>query len=107
MKPSKQCTSARNKANIVLGLINRTLENKTNLKNLYKALFEPHLEYTVQAWVPYLKKDKSEIRIEGVQRRAMKLIPALRNKQYEERLEGTDPFTMSRRRSRGDLIQVY
>ena len=60
MKPSKQCTAARNKANRVLGLINRTLtyKNKTNIKNLYKALFRPHLEYAVQAWAPSLKKDK-------------------------------------------------
>ena len=34
MKSSKQCTAARNKANRVLGLINRTLtyKNETNIK---------------------------------------------------------------------------
>ena len=81
MKPSKQCTAASNKANRVLGLINRTLtyKNKTNVKNLYEALACPHLEYAVQAWAPSLKIDIN--RIEGVQRRPLKLIPALRNKQ--------------------------
>ena len=45
MKPSKQCTAARNKANRALGLINRTLiyKNKTFIKNLHKALVRPHL----------------------------------------------------------------
>ena len=107
MKTSKQCTAARNKANRVLGLINRTLtyKNKTNVTNLYKALVRPHLEYAVQAWAPSLKKD--QIRIEGVQRRATKLIPELRNKEYEERLEEINLFKLSHRRARGDLIQVY
>ena len=59
MKPSKQCAAARSKANRVLGLINRTLtyKNETNIKNLYKALVRPHLEYAVQAWAPSLRKD--------------------------------------------------
>ena len=43
LKPSKQCTAAaaaRDKANRVLGLINRalTFKNKADLKNPYKAL---------------------------------------------------------------------
>ena len=37
----------------------------------------------------------------------MKLIPTLRNKKYEDRLRETELFTMSHRRFRGDLIQVY
>ena len=58
----------------------------------------------MQAWAPSLKKDID--RLEGVQRRAAKLIPALRNKEYEERLEETELFTMSHRRARGDLIHL-
>ena len=50
----------------------------TNVIYLYKALVRSHLESTVQAWARSLKKDI--IRIEGMQRRAVKLIPALRNK---------------------------
>ena len=42
-----------------------------------------------------------------MQRRAKKLIPVLRDKKYAERLEETELFTMSHRRSRGDLIEVY
>ena len=36
-----------------------------------------------------------------------KLIPTLRNKKYEDRLRETELFSMSHRRFRGDLIQVY
>ena len=55
--------------------------------------------------IPSLRKDI--INIEKVQRRATKLIPALRHKSYEERLQHTKLFSMERRRVRGDLIEVY
>ena len=107
MKPSKQCTAATNKANRILGLINRTFsfKNEANVIKLYKSLVRPHLEYAVQAWTPYLQKDIK--RLEGVQRRATKLVPSLRTKQYETRLREVELFPLSYRRSRGDLIQVY
>ena len=51
---------------------------------LYKSLVRPHLEYYVQAWSPHLQKDIDLI--EGVQRRATKMIPNLQNKSFEELL---------------------
>ena len=84
MKPSKQCIAARNKANRMLGLIKRTItyKNEENITKLYKALVRPHLEYAVQAWAPFYVKDKNSM--EGVQRRATKSIPSLRNLPYDE-----------------------
>ena len=107
MKPSKQCTAARNKANRMLGLINRTItyKNEDNISKLYKALVRPHLEYAVQAWAPYHVNDKN--RMEGVQRRATKSIPSLRNLPYDERLKKIKLYSLSYRRERGDLIEVY
>ena len=72
---------------------------------LYKSLVRPHLEYCVQTWRPHLQKDIDLI--EGVQRRATKMIPNLKNKSYEERLNILNLTTLETRRLRGDLIEVF
>ena len=43
-----------------------------------------HLEYCIQAWRPYCKKDIDKL--ERIQRRATKMIPELRYLSYESRL---------------------
>ena len=86
LKPSKQCSEVVKTANKLIGFIGRSFESRTEeiILNLYNALVRPHLEYCVQCWSPYYKKDIDKL--EGVQRRMTKLIPRLRNKPYEERL---------------------
>ncbi len=67
-----------NKANKIMGLIKRTfvhLEPAT-FKPLFTALVRLHLEYANQVWCPHLIKDNDTI--ENVQRRAMKLVPCLK-----------------------------
>ena len=45
--------------------------------------------------------------IEGVQRRATKMIPELKHLSYPERLEKLKLPTMAYRRARGDMIEVF
>ena len=51
---------------------------------LYKTIVRPHLEYCIQAWRSYRKKDIDML--ERVQRRATKMIQQFRNISYEMRL---------------------
>jgi hypothetical protein len=63
------------------------------------------LEFGNVAWSPRLQKDKDLI--EGVLRRATKLVPGMNNLSYEERLKIFKLPTMQYRRDRGDMIEVY
>ena len=72
---------------------------------LYKGLVRPRLEFCVQAWCPYLRKDIAMI--ERIQRRATKLIEGLRDMSYSECLSHIGLISMEKRRVRGDLIQVF
>ena len=86
-KASLQCMKVAKKANIVLGMIRRTVVSRDNdvIMRLYKALVRPHLEYCVQVWNPHLKNDVGVL--EGVQRRAIRLIKGLGKLSDEERLK--------------------
>ena len=104
MTISEQCGLASAKGNQILGLIRRTITymDTTLIIPLYKAIVRPHLEYCIQAWRPYHKKDIDKL--ERVQRRATKLIPELLC--YERRLLECRLTTIETRRLRGDLIEV-
>jgi hypothetical protein len=59
-------------------------------------ILRPRLEYAVQAWRPYLQKDIDLI--EGVQRRATKLVVETKGMSYDERLKFLDMTTLETRR---------
>ena len=107
MKVSEQCGIAASKGNQILGLIRRniTYKGKKLIIPLYKAIVRPHLEYCIQAWRPYRKKDIDTL--ERIQRRATKMIPELRDLSYKERLKECGLTTLETRRLRGDQIEVF
>ena len=75
------------------------------LKNVFIVLVRPHLEFANVVWSPRLIKDTKLI--EGVQRRATKLVNDLQTLSYEERLRNIDLPSLVYRRIRGDMIEVY
>ena len=107
MKISEQCAIAAAKGNQILGLIRRNIvyKDKEIIIPLYKTIVRPHLEYCIQAWRPYRKKDIDIL--ERVQRRATKIIQKLRNISYEMRLKECGLTTPETRRLRGDQIEVF
>ena len=86
LKWDYHCTSAASKANRALGILcNNFSQLDTNLMcKLYKIYVRPHLEYAVQAWCPYFKKDIKVI--EKIQR-AKKIPFATRYLEYSDRLK--------------------
>ena len=107
MKVSEQCGIAASKGNQIFRFIRRniTYNGKKLIIPLYKAIVRPHLEYCIQAWRPYRKKDIETL--ERIQRRATKMIPELRDLSYEERLKECGLTTLETRRLRGDQIEVF
>ena len=63
MKVSEQCGIAASKGNQIIGLIRRniTYKGKKLIIPLYNTIVRPHLEYCIQAWRPYRKKDISSM----------------------------------------------
>ena len=96
-----------NKATKVMGLIRRsftTLDTEM-FRKLFTVLVRPHLEYGQAVWSPIRKKDI--VSIENVLRRASKQVPELKDLEYAERLKKLNLPTMSYRRHRGDMIELY
>ena len=70
MKVSEKRGVASSKENQILGLIRRTItyKKKQLIVILCKAIIRPQLEYCIQAWTSYCKKDL--YKLERIQRRA-------------------------------------
>ena len=107
LKPSSQCIKAVKKANQVLGQMARafTYRDKFTWVKLYKQYVRPHLEYAIQAWCPWTVADIDAI--EGVQKRAIRMVSGLTSSDYESRLLELGLPTLLDRRKRGDMIEVW
>ena len=107
LKPSEHIKTITSKANKVLTCIGRTFSNLDNITfiSLYKCLVPPLLEYASPSWSPYLLKDIHSL--EGIQRRATKLVKSLSHLTYHERLVSLGLPSLLYRFDREDLILVY
>ena len=107
MKVSEQCRIAAAKGNQILRLIRRNIvyKEKELIIPLYKTTVRPHLEYCIQGWRPYRKKDIGML--ERVQRRATKIIPNLWNISYKMRLKECCVTTLETWRLRRDQIELF
>lgn len=104
---SEHCNKIVTKANKILGIISRTLTqiDKDNFNRIYKGIVRPIVEYASSIYNPRLIADRNKI--EGIQRRATKMVTGQSNKSYEERLRYLTLPTLVYRRARGDMLQVY
>ena len=106
-KWEKQCSKAVNKANRMLGMIKCHFidRSKETIISLYKSPVRPPLEFCCQTWSPYYKKDINLI--EGVQRRATKLVTGMKELNYDDRLKQLGLQRLEGRRMRSDLTETF
>ena len=104
---SLHCAKAARKANSVLGQMAKAFQyrDKFNWVRLYTTYVRPHLEFAVQSWSPWYKRDIEVL--EKVQIRAVNMVHGLHGLTYEEKLKALNLTTLSDRRLRGDMIQVW
>lgn len=95
------------KTNSLVYLVKCVFKNLSpkSLTKIYVRYVRPLLEYASVVWCPYFVKDVDLL--EKVQRRFTKLAPSLRDVPYSTRLEVLNLPTLSARRERGDMIEVY
>ena len=109
LKFDKHINSKIEKANEILRIIRQSFIylDAGILLPLYKALVRSHFDYAmiIWKWNPHMVKHIESI--EGVQRRATKMIPELKRLSYPEILKKLKLPTMAYRRARGDMIEVF
>ena len=105
--PSSQCVKAAKKANTILGQMSRAVHyrDKNTWISLYKTYVRCQLEYCVQAWSPWTKKDIDLL--ESVQQRAVRITSGLLSQNYEDRLKELGLLSLVERRERGDMIETW
>ena len=96
-----------NRANRMLGMIKIgfTSLDMEIFMNLYPVLVRPLLEYCVQVWSPH--KQKYIKLIEGVQERAVRMVPVLGNLDYDGKLKRLHLTRLVERRFRGEMIETF
>ena len=107
LKHSTQCVRAAVKARSVMGMVRRNFRrlDKEDFLLINKTYTRPRMEYCVQAWSPYLKKDIECL--EKVQRSATKMVRELCYLSYEQRLWHLELTTLKERRIKGGLIETF
>ena len=109
LKPSRHthCAKAAKKASSSLGIVKRTFKylDEESLALCINSYIRPHLEYCIQAWRPYFRKDIEVL--DRVLRRSTKILPRLRHLSYDERLSALQLPSLEQRWDRGDLIETF
>ena len=111
MKWDQQIKNCVRKANSMIAWVTRNLilRELGVMRNVYKTIIRPHLEYCAQLWSPPACHGywSNIIELENVQRRFTRLIDGIGSLPYSKRLEALQITTLAERRVRGDLIEVY
>ena len=104
LKVSEQCGIAASKGNQIMRL-GELSHIRRNSYLCHCTIVSLHLEYCIQAWRSYRKKDIDKLK--RMQRRATKIIPELRDLSYESHLWFDNTRDQETKRLRGIQIEVF
>ena len=79
--------------------------DKDMMRKSLTTMVRPRLEYAAVVWSPHIKKDVKKL--ERIQRTATRMIPELKDLEYEDRLKEMRLLMLQDRRERGNLITLY
>ncbi len=79
--------------------------DKKSFSTTCKSLVRPHIEYANQVWNPFSMTHITALA--NVQHSATKSIPGFKDLEYKKRLQRLKLPTLSYRRLRGDMIEMY
>ena len=107
LKFHQHMAAAIAKASQMLAVVRRSFANldEVALPLLFKTVVRPFLEYGNTIWGPFGKVDRK--RLKRMQRRATRMVEAVRHLEYPEWLHKLGMPTLYYRRRRGDMITVY
>ncbi len=81
-----------------------SLRDRHTFLMLYKQYVRPHLEFSSQAWSPWLVGDKLRWRRSG---KRQKRVSGLKSKEYKERCLELGLDTLEKRREEQDMVLVH
>jgi len=95
------------KLTVLFRIIRKTFINLSTdtFLNLDKVLVRPQLKYDNAIWGPFTELIK--LKIENVQRAAIRLVSSITHLSYEQRLRTLDLPSLKYRRLQGDMTNVY
>ena len=104
---STTCRIASDKALKHLGLLRRSFGRfePSILPSIYMLYMRPHIEYALQVWQPWLKRDLRLLELPL--RKATRCVRGLESLSYQDRLFTLNLFSTFYRGLRGDMILVY
>ena len=107
LKPSLHSQKIYRKSSCLLGMLGRLFGSltPTSLPLVINTYIRPVMEYAVQAWAPWLEKDKHLL--QRIYHRATKIVVGLQHTPYDERMRQLDLLGPDHRRIRADLILMF
>lgn len=107
LKSNTQSQAVFKRTSRLLGILRRIFGrfSPITLPRILNTYLRPSMEYAIQAWAPWMRKDVSLL--DRIYHRATKLVTGFQHLPYNERLQRLNILDFTQRRIRSDLILTF